>query len=211
MSLNSMRIAGLYVLTDPAAGGTEELLSRVDAVLRGGAAMIQYRDKSQDRVRRRHEATAIRDLCHRHAAVCIINDDIELAAEIEADGVHIGRDDAGIALARQTLGSTAIIGVSCYDSLDLAQQAAAAGADYVAFGSFFPSASKPDAVPAPISLLQNAKQQLRLPIVAIGGIGPDNAGRLIEAGADAIAVIGSVFLAEKPYDEARRLAALFKP
>lgn len=210
MSLNSTRIAGLYVLTDSAAGGTEELLSRVDAALRGGAAMIQYRDKSQDRMRREHEAAAVRDLCRRHAAACIVNDDIELAAKIGADGVHIGRDDAGIALARQILGSTAIIGVSCYDSLDLAQQAAAAGADYVAFGSFFPSATKPDAVPAPISLLQNAKQQLRLPIVAIGGIGPDTAGRLIEAGADAIAVIGSVFLAEKPYDEARRLAALFK-
>lgn len=210
MPRNSQRIAGLYVLTDPAAGDMEDMLSRVEAALRGGASMIQYRDKSSDRIQRRREAAAIQELCRRHDALFIVNDDIDLAANIGADGVHLGRDDGSPQLARQALGSTATIGVSCYDSLTLAQQAAAAGADYAAFGSFFPSTTKPEAVPAPISLLQEAKRQLQLPIVAIGGINLSNASLLIEAGADAIAVVSTVFLAENPYDEARKLVGLIQ-
>src|SRR5690606_4654163 len=209
MIVNADRIAGLYVLTDPAAGGGEALLQRVAAVLAGGASLVQYRDKSSDQVRRQQEAGAIRELCGRHEALFIVNDDVALAAAVDADGVHLGRDDAGVAEARAVLGPARIIGVSCYDSLSRAEQAAAAGADYVAFGRVYPSATKPHAVRASLSLFGEAKRRLRLPVVAIGGITPDNAAAVIAAGADAVAVIGSVFLAADPEREAQRLAALF--
>lgn len=209
MIANANRIAGLYVLTDPAAGDREALLQRVAAVLAGGAALIQYRDKTQDQARRQQEARAIRELCRRYGALFIVNDDVELAAEVDADGVHLGRDDAGVAQARAVLGPARVIGVSCYDSLARAEQAAAAGADYVAFGSMYPSATKPHAVRASLGLLGEAKRRQGLPVVAIGGITPDNAAAVIAAGADAVAVVGSVFLATDPEREARRLAALF--
>src|SRR5690606_15015363 len=150
------RIAGLYVLTDPAVGDGEVLLQRVAAVLAGGAALIQYRDKTQDQARRQQEARAIRELCRRYGALFVVNDDVELAAEVDADGVHLGRDDAGVVQARIVLGLARIIGVSCYDSLARAEQAAAAGADYVAFGSMYPSATKPHAVRASLDLLGEA-------------------------------------------------------
>lgn len=209
MPMNRKPIGGLYVLTDTSAGSSKDVLSRVEAVLRGGATMIQYRDKSGDQPRRRQEALAMQALCHRHGAVLIINDDIDLAADIGADGVHLGRDDAKLQHARELLGNTAIIGASCYDSLPLAHQAVAAGADYVAFGSFFPSAIKPEAVSASLELLQEARQQLQVPIVAIGGIDADNAETLLEAGADALAVISAVFLAEDPHAKAQQLARMF--
>lgn len=211
MPLINQCIAGLYVLTDPAIEDLDDMLTRVDAALRGGASIIQYRDKSQDQVRRRREASAIHALCQRYGAKFIVNDDIELAIGVGADGVHLGRDDVDPGLARARLGPTPIIGVSCYNSLELAEQAAAAGADYIAFGSFYPSAIKPDAVQASLELLQEARQQLPLPIVAIGGIDAGNAGSLIEAGADAIAVVSSVFLAEDPYSSAKQLARIFHP
>lgn len=209
MTSRNKRIAGLYVLTDPGAGTTDDLLSRTDAALRGGATMIQYRDKTQDARRRRREAAAILAQCRHHDAIFIVNDDVDLAAEVGADGVHLGRDDASLQQARNQLGPDAIIGVSCYASLAKAKQAEADSASYVAFGSFFPSRIKPAAVRAPINLLQEARRQLHIPIVAIGGIDQNNASALIKAGADAIAVVSAVILAEQPAQEARELARLF--
>lgn len=208
MSSQRRSIAGLYVLTDAAAGYS--LLPRVEAVLRGGARLIQYRDKSDDDLLRRRQAQAIAALCRDYGAIFIVNDDVVLAAEAAADGVHLGRDDQDPLLARRELGRDAIIGVSCYDSLTRAEAAAMAGADYIAFGSFYPSSTKPQAVRAPLQLLPDAKRRFAVPVVAIGGITADNAAALIDAGADSLAVVSSVFLAADPEAEARRIAALFE-
>ena len=138
-------------------------------------------------------AQALRELTHRHHALLIINDDVALAATCNADGVHIGRHDGGLREARARLGAEAIIGVSCYNQFELARQAVEAGADYVAFGRFFPSRTKPDAVPASLDLLHQARQELDIPVVAIGGITAATAAPLLEAGADMLAVVEGLF------------------
>jgi len=154
--------------------------------------LIQYRDKSTDGQRRRYEASALRDLCSQYDAALIINDDVALACAVGADGVHLGRNDAEPALARHALGEQAIIGVSCYASLERAHWAQAQGADYVAFGSFHPSPTKPQAAQATLALLRRARAELRLPLVAIGGILPEHVPALIAAGADLVAVISGL-------------------
>lgn len=184
---------GLYALTDPGLTPGGRLRGAVDAAIRGGARLVQYRDKSADRERRRHEVEALLELCRGHGVPLIINDDLELAAAVGADGVHLGRDDAQPAAARVSLGPRALIGVSCYDSLPHAVTAAQAGADYVAFGSFFPSATKPGAARAPVELLTQARRKLSVPICAIGGITPENGGALLAAGADMLAAIQGLF------------------
>ena len=200
-------LRGLYALTDSTLMPGDKLLPAVDAAIRGGAGLVQYRDKSADKARRRTEARALLDLCHEHGALLLINDDVPLAAEIGADGVHLGKDDASPAHARVALGPRAVIGVSCYDSLPAAIAAAHAGADYVAFGSFHASVSKPAAVRAPLSLLAEARRELSIPLCAIGGITPDNGAALLAAGADMLAVIqglfgaGDVLKAAKAYSE----------
>jgi len=209
MTRRADRIRGLYLITAETSGGTPELIARATAGVAGGARVLQYRDKSADAARRLREAAALAALCRANGVTFIVNDDVELAAASGADGVHLGREDAGLAAARRVLGAEAIIGVSCYDSLERACEAAAAGASYVAFGSFFPSPTKPNAVRPPLSLLGAAKARLSVPLVAIGGIDPDNAASLVEAGADALAVISSVFLAADPKREAERIAGLF--
>jgi len=193
-------IGGLYAITRE-TDASARLLSEVEAALKGGAAAVQYRDKSGDVARQHEQASELLVLCRRYRVPLIINDSLRLADLVGADGVHLGGDDASIREARIVLGADKIIGVSCYQSLDLAVAAEAGGADYVAFGSFFASATKPAAPRADISLLQQASGVLHLPIVAIGGITPDNAEALIEAGADAIAVIHALF--EAPDIEAR--------
>ncbi|MGH8128465.1 MAG: thiamine phosphate synthase [Gammaproteobacteria bacterium] len=201
-------LAGLlYVLTDERLGGRLEMA--VDAALKGGARLIQYRDKSTDDAKRESEARLLRALTRRYGALLIVNDDPELAARVEADGVHLGRDDAGIAAARRLLGTELIIGVSCYDSLQLARDAVVAGADYIAFGSVYPSPTKPDAVRAPLSLFREAKRALDVPLCAIGGITPDNAGPVLTAGAALLAVISAVVFAEDSEAVARRLTECF--
>lgn len=202
-------IRGLYVITADCPGGTEELLWRAAAVLDGGARLLQYRDKSEDAERRLREADALGALCRQYGALFIVNDDAALAARVGADGVHLGRDDAAVAAARRLLPAAALVGVSCYDSPQRARLAAAAGADYLAFGSFFPSRVKPDAVRPPPSLLGTARRDLGLPCVAIGGITAANAGALIAAGADAVAIITSVFLAADPRAAAAEVVRLF--
>jgi len=202
-------IAGLYAIADTSYLGAADFVPAVTAALAGGARVIQYRDKQSDDATRRAIAHALNRLCIASNVPLLINDDSALAAEIGAAGVHIGRDDADIAAARALLGPDAVIGVSCYNEIALAEAAAAAGADYVAFGRFFPSRTKPRAVGAGIELLHAARAVLKLPIVAIGGITPENGGALIEAGADALAVIEGVFGQADIRAAAERYARLF--
>jgi len=196
---------GLYVVTD---GPRPDLLAVARQALEGGARILQYRDKSADPARRREEAAALQALCSEFGVPMIVNDDVALASAVGADGVHLGQDDGDLAAARAALGAKAIIGVSCYDSIERARALAAAGADYVAFGAFFPSPTKPDACRASPELLRQSAA-LGLPRVAIGGITPDNAGSLIDAGADYLAVVSAVFGAPDVRAAARRFADLF--
>lgn len=198
---------GLYAITDARVTDAGVLGQQVAACLRGGAAMVQYRAKG---AASRSVAAELLSLCRAARVPLIINDDLALAHEVGADGVHVGRDDPDLEAARALLGTGAIIGVSCYDEFPRAQRAAAAGASYVAFGSFFPSATKPHAVRAPMALLARARAELRLPIVAIGGITPDNGRVLIDAGADWLAAIDGVFAQPDIETAARRYAALFR-
>ena len=185
-------IRGLYVITDDRHDSVSQLVERVGQAIAGGARIVQYRAKHAPPEHRLDEATALTELCRRHAIPLIINDDVELALQVGA-GVHLGRDDTPLAAARQQLGERALIGISCYNRLDNAISAQRDGADYVAFGSFFPSPTKPGAVASPLSLLQQARQHLSIPIVAIGGITAGNGANLISAGASALAVVSGVF------------------
>lgn len=200
---------GLYAITDAFLLSDDRLTAAVEQVVLGGARLIQYRDKSRDDARRRAQARILNRLCQRHQVPLIVNDDVELAAQVGAAGVHVGRDDPAFATARARLGESALIGVSCYDRLDLALDAERAGADYVAFGAFFPSPTKPAEIRAPLDLLREAHAVLKVPIVAIGGITPDNAPLLLEAGADALAVVSAVFAQPDIREAARRFADLF--
>ncbi|MGB5494154.1 MAG: thiamine phosphate synthase, partial [Sedimenticolaceae bacterium] len=157
---------GLYVITDDRRSGPEPLSAQVAAALTGGARVVQYRDKSTDQERRLAEARVLGDLCRQRQIPLLINDDVDLAVAVNANGVHLGRDDAGIASARERLPAGSLVGVSCYDDFELAREAARGGADYIAFGSFFPSPTKPDAVPAQPDLLRRARRELALPTVA---------------------------------------------
>ena len=204
-----MRLRGLYAITDAALAANAGLEVQVRAALAGGARAIQYRDKGTDRARREREAATLAVLCAAFGVPLIVNDDIELAAAVGAGGVHLGRDDPAVGLARRRLGDRAIVGVSCYNELSRARAARAAGADYVAFGSFFPSPTKPRAVRAGIGLLERVRDELLLPVVAIGGITPENGRQLLVAGADMLAVIHGVFGQPDVEAAARRYAALF--
>jgi thiamine-phosphate pyrophosphorylase len=186
-------LKGLYAITDSRLAVDEDVPRQVEQALAGGARLIQYRDKGEDRERRLQEARSLLQLCRAYSAPLIINDDLELAAAVGADGVHLGKDDPAIFLARERLGPEAVIGVSCYNDLGLALEAQAQGADYVAFGRFFSSNTKPLAVQADVQLLRRARPLLQIPIVAIGGITPENGGPLVAAGADMLAVIHGLF------------------
>lgn len=200
-------IRGLYAIT-PDTDNSEQLIEQVSAALDGGARILQYRNKGSDAVRRLWQANILKSLAQSRGAIFIVNDDVALAEAIRADGVHLGRDDDAIAAARARLGEAAVIGASCYNSLDLARSAVAAGASYVAFGAVFASGTKPGAVHAPLSLFADAAN-LGVPRVAIGGITADNAGQVVTAGADAIAVIGGLFDGDGIAERAAALAALY--
>jgi thiamine-phosphate pyrophosphorylase len=201
-------IRGLYAIT-PDTDNSEQLIEQVSAALDGGARILQYRNKGSDAVRRLWQANILKSLAQSRGALFIVNDDVVLAEAVRADGVHLGRDDDAIAAARARLGDGAIIGASCYNSLDLARSAVAAGASYVAFGAVFASGTKPGAVHAPLSLFADAAS-LGVPRVAIGGITADNAGQVVAAGADAIAVIGGLFDGDGIAERAATLAALYR-
>lgn len=203
-------ISGLYVITRPLPGGPEALAKAVDRAIAGGAVLVQYREKSSDEARRGQEARAVLATCRRRGVPLVINDDLELARKIGADGVHLGRGDAPVQAARHALGAHAIVGVSCYNELARAEAAERAGASYVAFGSFFPSPTKPGAVRATPDLLQEARKRIALPRCAIGGITPANGGELLKAGADLLAVASGVFEAGNIHDAAQRYAGLFR-
>ena len=197
---------GLYAITQTGNKSGADVINDVEAAIKGGAVIVQYRDKNPADALLL--ATALVNVCHRLNVPLIINDDVELALLAGADGVHIGKEDGAIAQARMRLGNDAIIGVSCYDFIEQALDAQAQGATYVAFGRFFPSSSKPQAAPAKIETLRQAKQRLTIPIVAIGGILPENGAQLLAAGADLLAVIGGLFDG-RPEQSARAYQALF--
>ena len=199
---------GLYAIT-PDEPDTGRLLVRVETVLQAGATLLQYRNKAASDDLRAEQALALQPLCRTFNVPLIINDDWALAAAIGAGGAHLGEDDGELALARHEMGADAILGASCYDDPRLARQAAFAGASYVAFGAFFPSPTKPNARRATTDLLRDAAT-LQVPLVAIGGITPDNARPLIDAGADLIAVISGVFDAPDPIKAARAYLSCFQ-
>lgn len=203
-------VQGLYAITDPRLIPAERLLPVSEAALQGGARLLQYRDKDADAFTRRQRAAGLVRLCRQYDALFLVNDDPALAAEVDADGVHLGQSDGSVARARAIIGEDRLIGVSCHGSLELAAQAAAEGADYLALGRFYTSHTKPQAPPAAIPVLAEARR--RFPhqrLVAIGGITPANAEPLITAGADAVAVIHALFAADDVAATARRFSTLF--
>jgi thiamine-phosphate pyrophosphorylase len=200
---------GLYAVTQDEAD-TSKLLAAVEAALNGGAVMVQYRNKSADAATRRLQAAALLPRCRARGVPLIVNDDAALARDIGADGAHLGAEDGDIAAARQLLGPARWLGVSCYNRIEFAENALAAGADYVAFGSFFLSATKPGAVRAATTLVSDAKRRHnQVPVAAIGGITRENAPALIAAGADWLCVISALFQAPDIESAARSFSALF--
>lgn len=205
-------LRGLYAITSEAiCADTATLLAAAEDALAGGARLLQYRDKWNGAGQRAHNAHVLLGLCHEHGALFIVNDDVELALACGADGVHVGNTDASLSSARQRLGAQAVIGVSCAGSLERALAAQAGGASYVAFGRFFDSRTKPDAPGAEPGLLNTAKPQLRIPVCAIGGVTPHNAGDLIARGADMIAAVDGIFGAADIEAAARGYTQLFTP
>jgi len=200
---------GLYAIT-PDEPDTGRLLALVRSALAGGAAAIQYRAKDAPPGLRREQARALAELCRAQGVPLIVNDDVDLAREAGADGAHLGADDGDLAAARRALGPEKLLGASCYDRLELALAAKSAGADHVAFGSVFASSTKPVAVRAPLALFAEARRAVGLPLVAIGGITPENAAAVIEAGADAVAVISAVFDAPDVAARASAFKRLFE-
>jgi thiamine-phosphate pyrophosphorylase len=200
-------IRGLYAIT-PDLADTSALLRKVEAALAGGARLLQYRNKIAAPALRLEQARGLAGLCRRHGVPLIINDHLDLALAVEAEGLHIGGEDGSVAEARRAIGPERILGVSCYRRIENALEAARHGATYVAFGGFFPSSVKASSGGAPVSILGEA-QRIGLPVVAIGGITVENAPGLIAAGADSVSVITDLFSAPDVEAQARRFAALF--
>ncbi|MBD8495738.1 thiamine phosphate synthase [Pseudomonas syringae] len=200
-----MKLRGLYAITDGQllAG---RFLSYVEAALEGGVTLLQYRDKTHDESRRLREASELLKLCERYKTRLIINDDAELAARLGV-GVHLGQTDGSLSNARALLGHKAIMGATCHGRLELAEQAKADGASYVAFGRFFNSMTKPDAPAVPLELLGQVRARINLPIAVIGGITLDNAAPLVEHGADLLAVVNGLFGADSATEVTRRAKA----
>lgn len=199
---------GLYAIT-PECHNTEQLLTQCQAVLTGGAKVLQYRNKQGDQDLRLQQAQALNELCNDFAVPLIINDDVELCRAVNASGVHLGRDDEALLEARQQLGSSAIIGSSCYNDLARAQRAVDAQASYLAFGSCFVSSTKPQASRCEAHILREAAQRWSLPIVAIGGITAENGASLVGAGVDLLAVISDVFDADNITKRALQYQSIF--
>ena len=202
-------LSGLYAITDDTLLPESRLKDAVEQTLLAGCRLVQYRSKIEDRAFRLRQAQQLQALCEHHDAQLIINDDADLCREVNASGVHLGKGDSPIRNARETLGPNKIIGVTCHDSVDAAVEAEQASANYVAFGRFFPSQTKPGASPAPLEVLTEAKNRLRIPIVAIGGINAENGAALINAGADMLAVINAIFADYNVAESTTRLINLF--
>lgn len=185
-------IRGVYAIT-PDEANTDIMLAKVEAALQGGIHVLQYRNKLANHKLQTQQARLLLPMCRQYNVPLIINDSIKLCMTLDADGVHLGADDGNLAEARQRLGANKILGASCYNRLDLALAAAQAGADYAAFGACFASGTKPNAPVAALSLFNDAKRSVNIPLVAIGGITLQNAPLAMAAGADAIAVVGALF------------------
>ena len=211
---HSHRLAGVYAITDNQLLPDDKLLQAAELALQGGVSILQYRcknadDNSSSFSRRRQQASALVALCHQYNALLLVNDDVDLCQAAEADGVHLGQNDMTLTEARRRLGRDAVIGISCHNSDALVLSAQQHGADYVALGRFFPSATKPDAPAASIDDLERIRLLTSLPIVAIGGIDANNGRQLIEAGADMLAVIHYLFSSNQVRQRAHVLAQLF--
>ena len=199
---------GLYLVT-PDWDDTDQLLSLTESALKAGIAMLQYRHKTATEALQRHQATALRDLCRQYKVPFIVNDHLALCEEIDADGVHVGGTDATVAAVRSVMGPDKIIGASCYGDLQRAHDAAAAGANYVAFGGFYPSRVKKYEVSTPVDIISRAKATLTVPVCVIGGMTPENAVPLVNEGADLVAAISSVYQHERPASAAAEFVRLF--
>lgn len=199
---------GLYIVT-PDWDDTPKLLETTELALRGGAALVQYRHKNASVELRREQAECLLDLCRSYGRPLIINDFLDLCIALDADGVHVGGTDASVAQMRAALGPNKIVGASCYGSMELAHAAHHAGASYVAFGGFYPSRVKKYPVTTSPDIISQSKAEIALPVVVIGGMAPDNAAPLVDAGADMVAAISSVYLAGNPETAAREFARLF--
>lgn len=199
-------LRGVYAITDPALCPEHRLLDMVEAALKGGARLIQYRDKPATPQQRVSRASALKALCDQYGALLIINDDLELCLQVHAHGLHLGRSDGDVAAARNALGPERVLGVTCHSDLAYALDAKKLGADYCAFGRLFDSNTKPEAPPCPLEVLVQARQ-LGLCTVAIGGINVDNAGLVWRSGADMIAVIHGIFGQPDIENSVRRLIA----
>lgn len=207
-----MTLRGLYAITSEALCREPSALGpAVRAAVRGGAVLVQYRDKWNPPAVRQRLARDLAGVCRAAGARLIVNDDPALAAHAGADGVHLGAGDADVAAARSLLGAGAIVGVTCGDSIRRAQAAQAAGAAYVSFGRFFESRTKPGAPPASPAVLEQARAAIQVPVCVIGGLTPDNAAPLVAAGASLVAAVGGVFDAPDIESAARRYAQLFAP
>ncbi|WP_428095729.1 thiamine phosphate synthase [Candidatus Thioglobus sp.] len=190
MSHTVEKIRGIYAITADSAINLEQIEK---IIIQHKVSILQYRHKTTDNALKLIEATKLRQLCLQYHTLFIINDDINLAQKVNADGVHLGKTDDSIQAARQLLGAHAIIGVSCYNDIKLAQQAQTQGANYVAFGALFVSTTKSDAPHCSLDIITQARQQLTLPIVGIGGIDFNNQQQAFAAGCDAVAMINSLF------------------
>ena len=202
-------IRGLYAVT-PDEADTDLLLAKVEAALQGGISMLQYRNKLADHKLQTQQARAILPLCRQYQVPFIINDSVKLCLTLDADGVHIGVEDGNLTEIRTRIGKYKILGASCYDRFDLALAAQQAGADYVAFGACFASSTKPNAPVANLSLFDQARTQLTIPAVAIGGITLTNAPQVIAAGADSLAVINAIFNATDVKSSTEQFTQLFR-
>ncbi|MDJ0880326.1 MAG: thiamine phosphate synthase [Gammaproteobacteria bacterium] len=201
---------GLYGITDSTLHpDTTRLLAAVAQAIKGGLSILQYRNKLADSMQKYEQAKALRTLCSASGVTFIINDDPELALAVNADGVHVGKDDTRLLSIREKFGNHLIMGCSCYNDIERARLAERDGADYVAFGRFYPSKTKPNAVKATPLLLRRAHEQLNIPICAIGGIVPENAAALIKSGADMVAVIHGLFAAADIHQQAHDFNRLF--
>lgn len=208
LRLRSYMISGLYVVT-PDIADTALLCTMVTAAIAGGANIVQYRNKEASHLLQTQQARALLPICRHHQVPLIINDSISICLTLDADGVHLGADDGNLNAARARLGAGKILGASCYNRFDLAQEAQQAGVDYIAFGACFASSTKPGAPVASLDLFTRAQQQLNIPSVAIGGITLENAALAINAGASAIAVINAIFSAEDVKSTAQQFTQLF--
>jgi thiamine-phosphate pyrophosphorylase len=200
----------IYAITDPALLPKQKLFEGVEAALEGGVRLFQLRNKSASAHEKLKQAKQLVKICNAYQAQLIINDDIEVARLSSAHGVHLGQDDAHIQFARNTLGKYAIIGITCHADLELARDAIYQGADYVAFGRFFASHTKPNASTAPLNIIRSAKSEFSTPVVAIGGITSDNMPQVINNGADSIAVCHSLFAAENIQKQAQVMIQRFR-